>query len=85
MSEATVDERLAAVLAKHGASRCKCGRTIDRGDVAWNEASTEAGTPLTYIEIICQACDTAIARVSSWYPGAEDLEKVVEILEEDWT
>jgi hypothetical protein len=82
----TTDEKLTAILAKHGKSNCpKCGRLLDRGDVAWNNADTEAGTPFTWVEIQCQQCDTEIAHFSSWWPGADDLDELVEnVLANDW-
>lgn len=80
-----VDARFAAVLAEHGSTVCySCGRAIDRGDVAWNNASTEAGTGYCTVEIICQGCEASIAHVTSWYLGIDDFGDVVFVLEDDW-
>lgn len=80
-----LDERLREILDAHGSSLCKeCGRDLDRGDVAWNSASTEYGTPYSVIEIICQACDTEALHLESWYPGIDDFEEALRVLEKDW-
>jgi hypothetical protein len=71
------DRNLAVALARHGKSTCQCGRIIDRGDVAWNSGSTEAGTEYSVIWIICQACDTEIAQVHSWMPWIDTFEEAV--------
>src|SRR5690349_17570176 len=64
------DAVLAAKLESMGKSACpSCGRRLDRGDVAWNEASTSEGTPITWAHIQCQACDTEVAEWWSWWPG----------------
>jgi hypothetical protein len=82
----TEDERLAEILSEHGATNCpKCLRIIDRGDLAWNAGDTEAGTPYSTVHIICQRCDTEMAQVFSWYPGMDDFDDVLRVLEEDWS
>jgi len=71
-------------LKVHNAIHCKCGRKIDRGDVRWNNPYTEAGTPFTVVDIVCQKCDTEIAHFSSWYPGADNFEDLIEFVFKDW-
>jgi RNase P subunit RPR2 len=84
-SSLSADERLAAVLKEHSATRCKsCRRKLDRGDVSWQNASTEAGTGFTTVYIICQSCGTETAEVFSWYPETDSFEEAVRVLEEDW-
>ena len=85
MTDEELDARLAMVLAEHAASTCnKCGRTLDRGDVAWSSGSTEAGTPFSYIEVMCARCDAQKINVRSWWPEVESLEEAIDILEKDW-
>ena len=80
----TADERLADVLKAKGYAICKsCGRNIDRGDIAWNNGSTEVGTPCTFVEIICARCDNQVARIHSWYPGIEDMDELTYVIEND--
>lgn len=84
-NEADQDGRLRAILARHNASACtNCGRIIDRGDIAWNASSTMAGTPTSFVEIQCQACDTEIAQVFSWWPSVQSFREAVNILAQDW-
>lgn len=67
-----IDERFAEILEEHGLDVCKeCDKTVDRSDVAWNNASTEAGTPCATLEIICAACSNSILHIFSWWPGIE--------------
>jgi hypothetical protein len=82
----TEEQRLTAVLQEHGAAACpKCGRTIDRGDVSWQGANTQAGTPCTTVYVICQGCDTEVAEVFSWLPWVDHFGDVLDLLEEeDW-
>ena len=81
----TTDERLAVILAEHGKTNCpSCGKIIDRGDVAWNNGATEAGTPDTHVTIQCQRCDSGIAAFWSWWPGADDLDDLIENVMKDW-
>lgn len=78
------DDRLKTVLADKGYSHCpSCGREVDRGDVAWNEAGTEAGTPVSVIKIQCQACDEEVVYFFSWYPCIEVFEEAVDVIEDD--
>lgn len=79
------DAEFARVLAEHDASLCpSCGRQLDRGDVAWNNSGTEAGTPYSVLEIICQNCAREIVCIHSWYPEIEDFNEFVDVLERDW-
>ena len=78
-------KQLREILQCHDALNCPdCGREIDRGDIAWNSPSTEAGTPMSFVEIICQGCQTGIAHVWSWWPGIDDFSDVLKVLEDDW-
>lgn len=78
------DKEFKRIMSEHGKDKCpNCGKEIDRGDVAWNNRSTDAGTDYATGEIQCSACDTEIANGSSWYPGADDFEEFVENLLED--
>jgi hypothetical protein len=71
-------------LVKNGLSTCPgCGREIDRGDVAWNNPCTEAGTDYTTVHIECQGCQTEIADFNSWFPEADTFETLVEYVLED--
>jgi hypothetical protein len=80
------DELLAEALARHHASCCpNCGRSLDRGDVSWNDASTSEGTPYTWAQIQCQNCDAEVARWYSWWPGCDyDFSVFVEHVLPDW-
>lgn len=71
--ERWADEEFARALAAHGKTNCPtCGRVIDRGDVAWNSASTEAGTGYSTAYIHCQACGAEVASWSSWWSEVSD-------------
>ena len=75
--------KLADILAYHKATHCpRCLRIIDDGDIAWNNGSTEAGTPYASVEIICQACDTNIVHITAW-AEIEDYEGILEVLENE--
>jgi hypothetical protein len=80
----TDDERFHYILVQHGCETCKCGHPIDRGCVAWNNRDTGEGTPYSFVEIICQACDTEVARITSWYPEIDDFRECLKVLESDW-
>lgn len=82
-----MEQRLKEVLRKHKAEFCTCGQAVSIGDVAWNEGQTGAGTPCSYVSIICPACQREVAWVHSWSWFDEDLtdeerlDKVISILE----
>jgi hypothetical protein len=79
------DKTLSRKLDEMGKTKCpNCGRILDRGDVAWNSASTEAGTDYSRAHIQCQACETEIADWWSWYPCADTFEEFVENVLPDW-
>lgn len=63
---------------------CKCGREIDRADVAWNNAETEAGTPHSSVTIQCVSCQEGIAWWHSWWPEIESFEELVERVLDDY-
>lgn len=78
-------ERLKKILREHDAEVCpNCGHEIGFGDLAWNEARSEAGTPYTVIEIQCINCQTEIVQIMSWFPTADYPEELLNILETDW-
>lgn len=84
-TEEELDLRFQAILQEHDAVTCpRCATPVDRGCVAWNNASTEYGTGYCVVEIACQACDTEIATVRSWYPEISDFRDVCYVLEKDW-
>jgi len=75
---------LRELLKERGVSPCAvCGRELDMGDVAWNNAATEAGTGFTIVEIICQGCDTEAAKINSWYPGIDTFDELVYVIKTD--
>lgn len=79
------DAKLKAILQAHNSEPCPhCQKPIDRGDVAWNSASTKAGTGYSVLEIQCQRCLYEIAYVKSWYSGIHDFNEFVYVLGEDW-
>jgi len=77
-------EQLQSILKKHDSLFCKCGRKIDFGDIEWNDGNTEWGTPHSWVEIKCQACDTEIKNIKSWYPGIDDINDLLDVIESDW-
>lgn len=88
MSISEYGKRLAAVLNEHEATVCPgCQHPIGWGDIAWNNGSTEAGTPMAWIEIQCSICQREVAGIWSWWPEIDEnnFERdVVCILEQDW-
>lgn len=79
MTETEAEQHFAHYLRELGLDSCpQCGRLIDRGDVAWNSAFTEAGTDFSVGEIICQQCDHEIAYWHSWYPKPDTFAEFVE-------
>ncbi len=87
MTEEELDRRLARILADHDVTTCPtCGRTLDRGDLAWNEGATDSGTPYGFCEILCLACGDEIA-VIGWWGGCDSFEEVLDRLDvsrEEW-
>lgn len=80
-----LDDRLIAVLQKHNAQTCaSCGFEVGWGSIAWNNATSEAGTPCAVVYVICDRCGSNIALVFTWKPCIEDLDEVLSVLEEDW-
>lgn len=81
------DEKLSIKLKEMEKTHCPvCNRALDRGDVAWNCASTEAGTDYSWAHIQCQSCDTEVAEWISWWPcdGGDTFEDFVEHILPDW-
>jgi len=87
MNTTDEDAQLAALLADEGKANCPaCERVIDRGDVSWNNGCTSEGTGYSTVFIVCQACDTSIALISSWYPEIEGFSDILHVLAtEDWS
>lgn len=78
------DEIFQQILKQYKKDICpNCGKIIDRGDLCWNNPSTDAGTDYCVVEIQCQQCDTEIAHGHSWYPGADNFEELVNNVLED--
>ena len=79
--EDILDKKLKEILVKNNMDICPCcGRQLDRGDVAWNTACTEAGTDYSVVSIICQACDDEMLNAHTWY-CIDNFEDLVEELE----
>lgn len=84
MTDTEIDRRIQEILEERGYAACpECGRHLDRGDIAWNGAITEAGTDHCFVEIQCQQCDAEVVSFYSWYPGIESLDELVYVLDED--
>jgi hypothetical protein len=83
ITEREADDIFAQFLEEKGISPCECGRVIDRADVAWNNAQTESGTPLSFVEVQCLNCQAEIIYWSSWYPDISSFEELVEHVLED--
>lgn len=82
--EDTQQARLKQILQTHQAEFCPaCNHEIGLGDIAWNEASTEAGTPVSTIEIQCVICQTEIKWLHSW-TGIDDIDDLLDIIEDNW-
>ncbi len=77
------DTKLTEILARNNLAICKCGKQIDRVDVAWNNADTESGTSCCSLEIICQVCGNSILHMNAWYPEIESFNEFVEVLEHE--
>jgi len=83
IEQCNIDIRFSNLLIKINKNKCpNCGKEIDRGDVAWNCACTEAGTECSILSIICQKCSTEIIYEDSWNPGIENFEEFVLELED---
>jgi hypothetical protein len=77
-----LNERFKEALLEKGYRACHaCGAQPDLSGARWNNSSTEAGTPLSMVQIVCPACDDEVVFFHSWYPGIESLEKLCEIVE----
>jgi hypothetical protein len=76
------DEKLKAVLKSKGKDTCpNCGREIDRGDMAWNNGSTEYGTGYCVVECQCQQCDTELFEFHSWHPAIDDIDDLAYVID----
>lgn len=85
MTEEEAERQFAAELERRGLSHCpECGTKIDRGHVAWNNASTEAGTECCSVEIECLKCGHEIGHWESWWPGIDGFEDLVKNVLDDW-
>ena len=84
-SDEQADAEFQRVLAAHDATNCPhCSKPIDRGDVAWNDASTDAGTGYSVLTVQCQRCFHEIAYFRSWHGSIHDFNEFVHVLGEDW-
>ncbi|HBJ1645818.1 TPA: hypothetical protein LA462_000271 [Clostridium botulinum] len=87
MEDNIADGKFKSILERYNKEVCpNCGKEIDRGDVCWNNPTSDGedgGTPYCVIAIQCQACDTEIKSGTSWYPGADDFEELVDCALED--
>lgn len=84
MTEQEAEQRLKELLTKRGVSRCRgCARELDRGDVAWNNSGTFAGTPFTYVYVQCEGCGREAATIFSWWPGTDGFAELVEQVLDD--
>lgn len=84
VADAEIDwgEKVKSILKENGYQFCKsCGRELDQGDLAWNEASTEAGTPHAVVVCQCQNCLAGVFEVRSWWPSMETLKDVCHVLD----
>lgn len=84
ITEQEADSRFAGFLSEQGLSPCKCGRVIDRADVAWNSGETEAGTGYSVVEVQCISCLEEITHWSSWYSEIDNFEELVKHVLPDW-
>jgi hypothetical protein len=83
MTDSELDAAFAAELDKRGKRICPvCAKVIDRGDVAWNQGSTEAGTDYSVVEIQCEGCQTEIGHFATWY-DVSDFDDVIRVMD-DW-
>lgn len=79
-----IDNKFSKILKSKGLDKCSdCGKVIDRGDAAWNNASTEAGTGYSVLIIQCQRCESEVYRTASWYPSIVDFEEFVNTLADE--
>ena len=76
--------KLKGILREHDAEFCKNGHEIGWGDIAWNDASTEAGTGYCTVQIECSVCQSEIVHIDSWYPWIDDAHDILHVLERDW-
>lgn len=76
--------KLGEILKKHNAERCSNGHKIGFGDIAWNCASTEAGTDFSTVDIICTLCGLEVVLIRSWYPWIETADELLSVIESDW-
>ena len=73
------DILLLEVLKRKGKDSCpKCGRKIDRGDLSWNNSTTEAGTDYSVVECQCQECFSEVFMFHTWYPSIDTIEELIQ-------
>ena len=64
-----------------GAPLCPyCGAPLGPQALGYWEASTEAGTPFSDVEITCQSCGKAIWRGGSWTSWIESKADLMEVV-----
>ncbi len=75
----TIDD----ILKEKGVDICSCGQKITQGDIAWNNGSTEYGTPHCTVFCQCPKCDSEIFHFFSWYPSIEDTYDLCYVLDSE--
>lgn len=75
----TAEEKLASWLKQNKIESCShCSKPLDRNDVAWNDADSGSGTPMTMVNISCSVCLTEAYLGYSWYPCTDTFEELID-------
>ena len=83
MDEEQLEAELKRILRENDAEFCTCEHEIGFGDISWNNAYTEYGTPHATVEVDCQECGREIAYSQTW-TEIENTQDVLDVLENDW-
>ncbi|MBP8125809.1 MAG: hypothetical protein KAZ26_24390 [Caldilineaceae bacterium] len=76
------DDTLAQLLEAKGYANCAtCGRTLDRGDIAWNNYPHRKDWQNAEVLCICQFCDTEAFRIASSHPEIKNLDDVCVVID----
>ncbi len=82
--EIPYDDGVRDALLRKGYANCtNCEKPLDRMDVSWNNASTEAGTPCCWIDVICSECGSSASHFSSWWPGIDGDDDLIHVIDSD--
>lgn len=82
--EPNESDSIKSILAEKGYEKCpECGRELDIGDLAWNEASTSEGTPMSMVVCQCQACNSNIFIIHSWTSSIDTVDELWDVLDSD--